>query len=106
MLAASTACVILDTVFWIFATMPRLTPEETAYPTPSTSILFKPLLLPTVTHIFVVPISSPTTMGASLLVVTLFSISLLFNAVIIADLSCFLYNRHFLYTRADLQSSG
>src|SRR5690606_37148281 len=64
--ASSTACLMLFTVFWILATTPRLTPDDSALPTPRTSILFAPARRPTVTHIFVVPMSSPTTIGESL----------------------------------------
>src|SRR5690606_2209801 len=58
----------------MFATMPRFTPDDSAFPIPRTSTLFLPLRLPTVTQIFVVPISRPTTIGVSLLVKVLFSI--------------------------------
>src|SRR5690606_9355699 len=53
----------------MLATTPRLTPEDSARPTPNTSILFFPFRRPTVTHIFVVPMSSPTTIGESVTVV-------------------------------------
>src|SRR3546814_12942267 len=67
--ASSTACLMLFTVFWILATTPRLTPDDSAFPTPRISILLVPLRRPTVTHIFVVPMSRLTMIGESFSVV-------------------------------------
>src|SRR5690554_4715143 len=81
--------------------MPRLTPEDSAFPIPRTSTLFLPLRLPTVTQIFVVPISRPTTIGVSLLVNVLFSIFIkLYFRFLISNSTIF----HFFHIPIDSQS--
>ena len=74
-LASAIAFSMAITVLSILVTIPRITPSETALPIPNTSSFPYSFFVPTITQIFVVPMSSPTTILSSCMALFVFYIS-------------------------------